>query len=305
MLDFINISLDMKKDIDKYYLAYGEGSCQHSFISNFCLKSKYNDMFCEQDDILYIKRLGLCTDIYDVFLFPMCDKSNINNVKLAILNVIDTTHKNGKKVRFETITDTSYNFLSKYFDNLFKFTDCRNYYEYIYSIDKISELKGSLYQSKRNSINKLFKQYGDKLVVKKIENIDLDFIKKFYYEWTNKKESKDDDYNNDDEKEAFNLILQNYFIFDLVGIVVYIDDNVIGFNIGSKISNYTYDGMIQKGNDKYDGIYPLLNKETAKEYINEFRYLNFEEDLGIDGLRNSKLMYHPDNLIKKYIATEA
>ena len=51
------------------------------------------------------------------------------------------------------------------------------------------------------------------------------------------------------------------------------------------------------------GAYPLINREFAR-YIRakypEVRFLNREEDMGLPGLRKSKLSYHPDEIVEKY-----
>ena len=302
MIKFKKIDMSLKPIIDSYYIEYGEGSCQHAFSTSFCLKDKYNDMFAEKDGVLYILRDGISDENERVYLFPMCDRNDINLIKRSITEIIDDSHYYNKKVRFQSITKKCKDLMYDLFKDIFTFEDCRDLYEYIYDVEKIANLFGSKYQSKRNIINKLYNTYNN-IFVKEIDNNDKDEMKKLYLEWMNSKLNIDNHVINNEIKE-FELSMDYYDKLGLVGVCVYIDNNLAGFNLGSMISNRTYDGMIQKGNVNYDGIYELLNRETAKMFMNRIKYMNFEEDLGIEGLRKAKQMYHPEYLLEKFIVRE-
>ena len=303
-LEFKKVSLEMKPTIDRYFFEFGESSCQHSFVSSYCLCNKYDDHYFEKDDVLYINRNGLSTDEYKVYLFPMCDRNDNNKLKEAINNIICDAHSENKKVKFFTTTKKCKEIVENLFGNTFIIEDVRDLYEYMYDIEKISTLSGSLYQSKRNIINKLCKTFGDRLSIRELCKTDNVILSDFYRKWYDVHYKALKSLIENEVKE-FNLIIDNYDRLNLYGIGIFLDDEMIGFNIGARVNSETYDGMIQKGNVEYDGIYELLNRETAKRWINDFKYMNFEEDLGLAGLRNAKEMYHPEFMIEKFILTEA
>ena len=244
MLDFNEISFELKPIIDKYYLKYGEASCQHSFASSFCLQGKYNDYFCEKDNYLYIVRLGVSDEHKRVYLFPMGDKNDIQGVKNAVDNILDDAREHNKKVCFEDITESSMNILKEYYADRFTIDDNRDMYEYIYDINKVNTLQGSDYQSKRNLINKLVREYGDSMLVEDVSRDNLSAIDKYYKEWLAKHDSA---ILLGNEVKEFQLVIDNYDKLNMVGIVISVKDKIIGFNVGARISEDTYDGMIQKG----------------------------------------------------------
>lgn len=306
MLDFQNISLDLKPTIDKYYYLYGEGSCQHSFAASFCLQSKYLDKFCVKDDVLYINREGLSDEKYKTYLFPMCDRDDRLKIKSAIDNIIEDARNDNKKVKFETITEKCKDIVNELYPNNFIIEDCRDLYEYIYEAQTLMDLPGSTFLSKRKNINKFFREYADRLTIRTIEERDIPSAKELHVKWLNVDEERLKDKQLSLEIEALHLALDNFEALKLRGIVVYIDDVLAGFAFGSKVSEDYFDGMIEKGDINFKEIYKVLNKELIRLCCTmDTKYVNFEEDLGVEGLRKSKLMYNPIYLLKKYKVMEA
>ena len=51
----------------------------------------------------------------------------------------------------------------------------------------------------------------------------------------------------------------------------------------------------------YKGLYQVINWETAKLIATQgFEFINREEDVGDQGLRDAKLSYHPVEIIPAY-----
>lgn len=53
------------------------------------------------------------------------------------------------------------------------------------------------------------------------------------------------------------------------------------------------------------GAYPAINNLFVKNCLTGYRYVNREEDMGIEGLRKAKLSYQPDILLTEYSAVLA
>ena len=79
----------------------------------------------------------------------------------------------------------------------------------------------------------------------------------------------------------------------------------IAFAMGSRLNEDTFDIHFEKALDHYDGAYPAINQGFAtylREKYPELKWLNREDDLGLEGLRKAKLSYCPDHLVEKYWA---
>ena len=304
MLNFSKISIKDKEIVDKYYYTYGEGSCQHSFVTNFCLKDKYDDMYCVHDSYLYVLRNGLCDENSNVYLFPMGDRHDDNRIRKAIENIIDDANAHGKKVIFNSMTENAKDILTRLFKTKFVIEDSQDLNEYIYNTKDLAYLEGPNYYNKRNEVKSFFKKYDGRIEIRKIEEKDVSHIKDLYKMWLNLSDDRNSNPQLQFENIALDVAFDNYKELGIIGLIIYIDNDVAGFIIGVMLNDDYVDAMIEKGNIIYKGIYKVLNSEFPKMCINEFKYINLEEDLGIEGLRNMKLLYHPSHLIKKYVARE-
>ncbi len=79
----------------------------------------------------------------------------------------------------------------------------------------------------------------------------------------------------------------------------------IAFALGSRLNQDTFDIHFEKAREDMDGAYAAINRAFAR-YLREkypaLRWLNREDDLGLEGLRKAKLSYNPDHLVEKYWA---
>jgi hypothetical protein len=58
----------------------------------------------------------------------------------------------------------------------------------------------------------------------------------------------------------------------------------------------------EKAIDKYKGIYQYMNQAFAAALPRFFTYINREQDLGDEGLRQAKMTYRQNGFVKKYSA---
>ena len=79
------------------------------------------------------------------------------------------------------------------------------------------------------------------------------------------------------------------------------DEKIVAFSLGEKLNDDLAVIHIEKADVHYSGVYSFINKTFVDRNFSDVKIINREQDLGIEGLRKSKLSYHPFKLEKKYI----
>ena len=93
----------------------------------------------------------------------------------------------------------------------------------------------------------------------------------------------------DEEILSIKEVFENYEkLKDNVKIAgVYIDNKLEAFTIGEKINENIALIHIEKANQNIKGIYQYINQQFLLNEFSNVKYVNREEDLGLDGLRVS------------------
>ena len=181
----------------------------------------------------------------------------------------------------------------------FDYNSNRDIFDYIYSVSDLSKLNGKKYHSKRNHISKFNSLYNWEY--KDINSSNINQCKLFIQKWFN---------NNilqkgmDMEKEyhAIFKALDSFNELNLLGGIIKVESNIVALTIGEEINKNVFLIHFEKADYNYIGSYTIINKEFALKHLQSYKYINREEDMGIEGLRKSKLSYHPIELLSKYEA---
>lgn len=301
MLDFRAFTLEDKPTVDRYFCRYGENSCQHAFVSLYCMESKYGDRFCERDGYLYILRCARCNAKERVYLFPMGAPDGLRQAVSALR--LDA-HAHGKRLCFETLTRRAAEVLQSLFPGAFSVEPSRDYAEYIYTYEKLAYLPGPEMASKRHDINTFYRDYGNRFRVELLCSAHIDAVLAFQERWLKMKMQNGEDVQLECEDAAIRRGLAQFEDLGLSGIAVYIDEHLAGYAYGAPLSDTCYDVMIEKGDRRFPDIYRVLNRDLVRLCCAGYALINREEDVGAPGLRKAKLSYKPDFLLEKFVARE-
>lgn len=184
--------------------------------------------------------------------------------------------------------------------------DIRNTYtspdwsDYIYNADDLKYFKGRKYSGQRNHINKFKKLYPD-YKFEKITESNIDRVREFYDKYC--ADHPPADATAEEEKSKIIEIFDNYNTYGLSGGAVFIsaDGGAVAFAIGEAVGD-TLNVNIEKADISVPGSYQMIVSEFAMYYAGEnTKYINREDDMGNQGLKTSKLSYHPVSMLEKYI----
>jgi len=119
--------------------------------------------------------------------------------------------------------------------------------------------------------------------------------------WEQEKLTKNKSYELEHEKAAMQRLLQISNYEHLVVIGIFEGQQMLAFSIDEILSDNYCIGHFWKADTKCTGIYDVLLQEKSLHFKSlGCTLLNYEQDLGIEGLRKSKMDYRSVNFLKKY-----
>ena len=99
--------------------------------------------------------------------------------------------------------------------------------------------------------------------------------------------------------------MEHYHQLGLEGGLIRVYGEVVAFTMGDRLTEDTFDVHFEKAYGELQGAYAMINREFAR-WVRarhpEIKYLNREDDMGVEGLRKAKQSYYPDLLVEKFAA---
>lgn len=279
--------LDRAAIHDYFYQAEGHGS-EYSF-ANLIAWGEQTVCFVDGTPLI-LSRFGS----WQAYLYPL------NQKYIPLLQ--QDAHERGIKLRFWGLTAQEASALSS---ADFSVNPMRNSFDYVYDISRLCELKGKKLQSKRNHCNRFAAENPDHQIVpltKELLPLCQEFTKRWHLEH---EQTTDNDYNA--EKRAISKVFERFEELNMEGLVLLTDGEIAAFCMGNRIRQDTFDVNYEKALADIHGAYPTINRAFARyisEKYPEVKWINREDDMGIEGLRKAKESYHPDFLLEKFVAEE-
>lgn len=290
MLELKEIALEDKGWIDEILRRCKYKPCEYSFGNNFIWSKAYeikvgisNGFF-----IASLHKHGKTS-----FLYPVGD----GDISPVIDEMIEYANKNHFPFHMHCVSDEGKSQLERLFPGKFEIIEDRDSADYIYSSEDLINLAGKKYHAKRNHIKK-FK--CNSWSFEPITENNIDDCIKMNIEWC-KKNNCELDEGMSDEWCAIKRSFKYFKQLDFFGGLLRIDGRVVAYTIAEELTEDTVVVHIEKAFSDIQGAYPAINQEFAANMASNYRYINREEDLGIEGLRKAKLSYYPEILLTKYI----
>jgi len=175
----------------------------------------------------------------------------------------------------------------------------RNYFEYVYCSEDLASLPGKDYFSIRRHLNRFRKNC--KPVVEPIEVKNRDEVNEFLIEWCEWKNCDGEPFLAH-EMEALTYALSHMEELGLSGLLIRVVEKVGAIALFEPLNEETLVVHFEKGLPDCEGIYKAINAETAFYARDKFRFINRESDMGVPGLREAKMRYHPHHMVEVWYA---
>jgi len=271
--------------ISWYTEKYNQFSCEFSFPSLYLWSDIYHYKLTFFNDWLIVLDTRC-----DYILMPMGE-----DITLSGLLTLSTSLK--KYGHSGDISNVPPQIIEKYpeITDYYELENDRELAEYIYSAEKLFVLSGKKLRKKRNHISQFLRNYPD-YQVKQMEPM----VRKDCLRMIERMLTENQTVSNNIREEAI-VMKKGFKSFDkipLEGIGIYIKKDakskLVCFSVYSRLNQDVFTIHFEKANYSYRGATQVINWETAKVLKDKCKYINREQDLGIQGLRKAKLSYDPE-----------
>ena len=294
MIDFHRFTPEQKEAYQQILFASPRRGCEYSF-ANLCLWGRQQAAFLH-GCVAFFSHF----DGHSVYPYPIGGGDR----KAVIEEILADAKERGIPCRITGMTDADREELENWFPGKFLFRTDRDAFDYVYAIDDLADLRGRKFQKKRNHFNRFCTAHPDYRVVP-MDSGNLEQARAMVEQWYEDRLQSDPEADFFLENIAINRAFYRYDSLGLEGIALMEGNQVLAVTMGSPMGADTFDIHFEKAREDVDGAYNAVNCEFAR-YLRlkypQVRYLDREDDMGLEGLRKAKLSYNPHHMVQKHWA---
>lgn len=312
-----------------FYTLRPNRSCDSAPLDQYLYRNFYQVKYCQVEDALFLMFMdgseeadpdgtakSVTPEIYG--FLPYCREEDLAhylkleetyfNQVLGIPLVMTSADQEGVACLKETDALNDY-----------EMNEVEDTRDYLYDAEALRTLAGRKYTKKRNHINKFLKAYEGRWEYRTLTYADHEEVLAFLKKWMEAKLAVGEEGGIDENGEAFDpeeelrgeflgiqdiLNHENLFNHIRAG-AIYLDGELKAFSMGDynekeKVAIIS----IEKADPEIPGLYQMINQQFARHAYPDALLINREDDVGIEGLRKSKMSYYPVDFEKKYVITQ-
>lgn len=287
-MEFKPFRIEDKARIDSYFAVHHYEQIACTFNTLFLWQDAYQTSWAEQDGILFV-RAGTGKD---TFFMPPFAKEEENFVHgLALIH--EEYDRLGLPFRLKSASSWVTEQIERLVPGKYDFIEDRDNEEYIYRTEDMIRLPGKKLRMKKNHLNGFLRQYAD-YQYEAITKENLEDAKAGIHDWFLRHGDIEE------EEQAIKRCFDHWDALGVKGAVIRIYGKVEAFTNGDNINEKMAHIIFEKANPEIRGLYQAINRDFLMHEFADTEFVNREEDLGLPGLREAKMGYHPDHLTEKY-----
>ncbi len=292
MLNFAKLTLDDMETVRPFLKLQRSRICDYSIGGIFMWREFFHTSFTVFRNTLLFQVHYLNGET--AFTVPLGENQD------AALDELDLfCGEQGIPLVFCTVPKNSLPLLLSHFPDA-EIRSERDWFDYLYCTQDLLLFHGKKYDGQRNHIHKFQKLYPG-YSFQAITEENLPRVREFYRNFSIAYE-KPGAVAQEESLRTMEL-LENYSRYGLFGGFLEAGGKIVSFSVGERV-NDTIFVHIEKADIQYTGVYQLTVQEFLKHFAREGdEFVNREEDVGDEGLRKSKLSYHPVQLLEKSTVT--
>ena len=282
--------------------AEGDMGCEYNFDNIYLWSRAYPQKIARLGDRLLVQiqgKLGTC------YLYPA--GSGPLEPALDLLKQDAAAH--GVPLTLVCVTAAQRQVLEDQCPGRFVWEEDRDGWDYLYDVNRLADLSGKKLHAKRNHIHRFDEQFPD-WMFEPITPASIPECLDLERAWSARREETEPEAGEESLSEETIAVIEALYHMEPLGLeggLIRAGGTPVAFSLGSLTTPECFDVHFEKADGDIQGAYAVINREMARmvrQRHPQVKWLNREDDLGLEGLRKAKLSYYPDLLLEKFTARE-
>ena len=293
-MTFHQLALSDREAMQAVTLPSGRRNCNYNFANLVGWQFWYSTEVCMLENAVVLRytfdgqRAYMVCTLETLSLELIQELLDDSNGDLTLIGLEDS-----QVVQLSTLRSTSSRLQGKNSQLSTNIEPVRDQYDYIYRRTDLATLHGKHLDAKRNHIHRFRAEHPD-FEYRPLTTESFDECRRLTEIWQEEKGGSD---TINAEKQVMETIFSNWDALGMIGGSIFVDGCMVAFTYGAAVTADTFDVCVEKADRHVEGAFAIINQQFAEHLPEQYIYLNREEDMGIPGLRQAKLSYHPEILL--------
>jgi len=284
------IEIEDRDIISRYAREFDLTSCEYSFANLYSWKDVHERSWC-----LYRDRLLILDSTNDHLFLPA--GRPLPAEELGYLS--GELQRRGMSGSISMVPEA---YLARHPDlaKFYTIKKRRDHADYIYSVEKLISLRGKKLHKKRNLIAQFKRSWPNYTVVPIAGE-----VKQACWKLAQSLMAQNLNISRTIREEhlALQRAFSNFERIGVEGLAILVAGKLAAFSVFSRLNDKMFDIHFEKSDQAYKGAAQVINNETAAFLAPRCEFINREQDLGIEGLRQAKRSYNPERIESPYRLT--
>jgi uncharacterized protein len=290
MMDFRELNLDDKETFNEFFSQDPPRTSELTFTNLFMWRLRFKPVWAIWNGCLLIIMQG---EDGKPFGLPPVGRGPKNEAVRVLLDRIAESSSDTP-----LLCRVGKDFIASHVDTeLYTIIEDRDNSDYIYLTENLARLAGNRFHRKKNHLNRFIKNY--QFEYRNLGEVPPDAFLELQEDWCELKGCVDNP-GLSQENRAIYEALTNSDRLDFTGGAILINSKVEAFALGEMLNTETVVIHVEKANPEIPGLYVAINQQFCENAWSGVKYVNREQDLGVEGLRKAKLSYYPDHFVEKF-----
>jgi hypothetical protein len=293
MIDFHPVTLADKSWIDPLVWAEGSSSADFNFGNIYLWDKSFHQQVAKLNDRVLVMP---CYEDTPFFAWPV----GTGELPPVMAELAQYAKGQGFPMTLRGVTAEHLPLVEALFAGRYTLESERPLWDYLYSAEKLDTLAGKALHGKRNHINRFTAENNWRFSAMTPE--DFPACLALLDDWITAS-GQDADSGVEDEHTAIRRAFESFEPLGMEGGVLWVDDKPVAFTLGECVCRHTFVVHFEKAYADINGAFTMVNREFVRQIRQRhpaIEWINREDDMGLDSLRQAKQSYHPDRMVEKY-----